>query len=149
MFSKELEISIGQCYKQARDSRHEFMTVDHLLLALLDNASARQRTAKACGADIDLLSAGACARPTMRTSPILPEDDNARYPAHSRVSSASCSVPSTTYSPRARKKSTAPMCWLPSSARKTHIRSILMQKQDITRSGCGELSVAWCRPQRQ
>ena len=40
MFSKELEFSIGQCYKQARESRHEFMTVEHLLLALLDNASA-------------------------------------------------------------------------------------------------------------
>ncbi|MCB1567429.1 MAG: hypothetical protein KDI69_01245, partial [Xanthomonadales bacterium] len=40
MFSKDLEYTIGQCYKQARDSRHEFMTVEHLLLSLLDNASA-------------------------------------------------------------------------------------------------------------
>ena len=40
MFSKDLEHSIGQCYKRARDARHEFMTVEHLVLALLDNPSA-------------------------------------------------------------------------------------------------------------
>mgnify|MGYP006157141483 CR=1 FL=1 len=57
MFSKELEVSIGQCYKQARESRHEFMTVDHLLLALLDNASAAG-VLRACGADLEALGAG-------------------------------------------------------------------------------------------
>jgi ATP-dependent Clp protease ATP-binding subunit ClpA len=41
MFSKDLEYSIGQCYKRAREARHEFMTVEHLLLALLDNPSAK------------------------------------------------------------------------------------------------------------
>ena len=40
MFSKDLEYSIGQCYKQAREARHEFMTVEHLLLALLENPAA-------------------------------------------------------------------------------------------------------------
>ncbi len=50
MFSKDLEQTIGQCYKRAREARHEFMTVEHLLLALLDNASA-QSVLKACGAD--------------------------------------------------------------------------------------------------
>ena len=34
MFSKDLEYTIGQCYKEAREQRHEFMTVEHLLLAL-------------------------------------------------------------------------------------------------------------------
>ena len=48
MFSKDLEYSIGQCYKQAREARHEFMTVEHLLLALLDN-SAAIAVLKACG----------------------------------------------------------------------------------------------------
>ena len=37
MFSKDLEFTIGQCYKEAREQRHEFMTVEHLLLALLAN----------------------------------------------------------------------------------------------------------------
>src|SRR5688500_6562383 len=50
MFSKDLEYSIGQCYKRAREARHEFMTVEHLLLALLDNPSA-EAVLKACHAD--------------------------------------------------------------------------------------------------
>ena len=54
MFSKDLEHTIGQCYKRAREARHEFMTVAHLLLALLDNPSA-QAVLKACGADAERL----------------------------------------------------------------------------------------------
>ncbi|MGO4259117.1 ATP-dependent Clp protease ATP-binding subunit ClpA [Lysobacter sp. TAB13] len=50
MFSKDLEYSIGQCYKRAREARHEYMTVEHLLLALLDNPSA-EAVLKATGAD--------------------------------------------------------------------------------------------------
>ncbi|WP_222564400.1 ATP-dependent Clp protease ATP-binding subunit ClpA [Novilysobacter antarcticus] len=50
MFSKDLEFSIGQCYKRAREARHEYMTVEHLLLALLDNPSA-ESVLKACDAD--------------------------------------------------------------------------------------------------
>jgi ATP-dependent Clp protease ATP-binding subunit ClpA len=73
MFSKELEVSIGQCYKQARDSRHEFMTVDHLLLALLDNASA-YNVLKSCGADIDLLAQG-LQRAINDNVSVLPDDD--------------------------------------------------------------------------
>ena len=56
MFSKDLEHTIGQCYKRAREARHEFMTVEHLLLALLDNPSA-QAVLKACGADAERLRA--------------------------------------------------------------------------------------------
>ncbi|RZA19148.1 MAG: ATP-dependent Clp protease ATP-binding subunit ClpA [Lysobacteraceae bacterium] len=54
MFSKDLEHSIGQCYKRAREARHEFMTVEHLLLALLDNSSA-EAVLKAVGADFPRL----------------------------------------------------------------------------------------------
>jgi len=54
MFSKDLEQTIGQCYKRAREARHEFMTVEHLLLALLENPSA-QAVLKACGADLERL----------------------------------------------------------------------------------------------
>ncbi|MGN6512211.1 MAG: ATP-dependent Clp protease ATP-binding subunit ClpA [Lysobacteraceae bacterium] len=50
MFSKDLEYSIGQCYKRAREARHEYMTVEHLLLALLDNPSA-ETVLRATGAD--------------------------------------------------------------------------------------------------
>ena len=40
MFSKDLEYTIGQCYKRAREARDEYMTVEHLLLSLIDNPSA-------------------------------------------------------------------------------------------------------------
>ena len=74
MFSKELEVSIGQCYKQAREARHEFMTVDHLLMALLDNASA-YNVLKSCGANIDLLGQGLLQAINDNVS-ILPEQDS-------------------------------------------------------------------------
>ena len=54
MFSKDLEFSIGQCYKRAREARHEYMTVEHLLLALLDNPSA-EGVLKACSVDFTRL----------------------------------------------------------------------------------------------
>ena len=54
MFSKDLEYSIGQCYKRAREARHEYMTVEHLLLALLDNPSA-ETVLRATGADFSRL----------------------------------------------------------------------------------------------
>ncbi|WP_242107605.1 ATP-dependent Clp protease ATP-binding subunit ClpA [Luteimonas aquatica] len=54
MFSKDLEYSIGQCYKRAREARDEYMTVEHLLLALLDNPSA-EAVLKATGADFERL----------------------------------------------------------------------------------------------
>ena len=73
MFSKDLEFTIGQCYKQAREARHEFMTVEHLLLALLDNASAVQ-VLKACGSDNGKLAQD-LRTVIAETVPILPEDD--------------------------------------------------------------------------
>jgi ATP-dependent Clp protease ATP-binding subunit ClpA len=54
MFSKDLEQTIGQCYKDAKERRHEFMTVEHLLLALLDNPSAAA-VLRSCGADLGKL----------------------------------------------------------------------------------------------
>lgn len=55
MFSKDLELTISQCYKDAREQRHEFMTVEHLLLALLENSSALG-VLRATGADLGKLS---------------------------------------------------------------------------------------------
>src|SRR6056297_1222880 len=54
MFSKDLELSISQAYHTARSKRHEFLTVEHLLLALLDNPSARE-VLDACGVDLTVL----------------------------------------------------------------------------------------------
>ncbi|MDH5392647.1 MAG: ATP-dependent Clp protease ATP-binding subunit ClpA [Gammaproteobacteria bacterium] len=54
MLSKELEESLNQAFKEAREKRHEFITVEHLLLALLDNSSANN-VLKACGVNFDSL----------------------------------------------------------------------------------------------
>ena len=73
MFSKDLEVTIGQCYKDAREQRHEFMTVEHLLLALLDNASA-VGVLRACGADLAKLARDLRSIIT-ETVPVLPQGD--------------------------------------------------------------------------
>lgn len=54
MLSKELEMTLNLAFKEARDKRHEFMTVEHLLLALLDNTAASS-VLRSCGADVDRL----------------------------------------------------------------------------------------------
>lgn len=54
MLNKELEQTLNEAFVFAREHRHEFMTVEHLLLALLDNSAARDAL-KACGANIDAI----------------------------------------------------------------------------------------------
>ena len=54
MLSKELEFTLNMAFREAREKRHEFMTVEHLLLALLDNAVA-SKVLRACGAEVDKL----------------------------------------------------------------------------------------------
>jgi len=73
MFSKDLEVTIGHCYKQAREQRHEFMTVEHLLLALTENTSALAAL-RACGVDLPRLAAD-LQRIIAETVPVLPAGD--------------------------------------------------------------------------
>jgi len=54
MISPELETSLNTAIQYARDKRHEFITVEHLLAALLDNPTA-VRVIRACGGDIEKL----------------------------------------------------------------------------------------------
>lgn len=54
MIAQELEVSLHMAFVEARQKRHEFITVEHLLLALLDNPSAIE-VLKACAADIEEL----------------------------------------------------------------------------------------------
>jgi ATP-dependent Clp protease ATP-binding subunit ClpA len=54
MLGKELEVTLNNAFKNAHDKRHEFITVEHLLLALLDNASAGA-VMVACGCDMKSL----------------------------------------------------------------------------------------------
>ena len=54
MIAQELEVSLHMAFVEARQKRHEFITVEHLLLALLDNPSAAE-TLRACGGNIENL----------------------------------------------------------------------------------------------
>ncbi|CAD2224349.1 ATP-binding protease component [Pseudoalteromonas sp. 3J6] len=51
MLNKDLELTLNTAFREARTRRHEFMTVEHLLLALLDNPSAGEAL-NACGVDV-------------------------------------------------------------------------------------------------
>ena len=52
MIAQELEVSLHMAFMEARQKRHEFITVEHLLLAMLDNPSAAE-VLRACAANID------------------------------------------------------------------------------------------------
>ncbi|MDL5033758.1 ATP-dependent Clp protease ATP-binding subunit ClpA [Pelomonas sp. APW6] len=52
MIAQELEVSLHMAFVEARQQRHEFITVEHLLQALLDNPSAAE-VLRACSANID------------------------------------------------------------------------------------------------
>jgi ATP-dependent Clp protease ATP-binding subunit ClpA len=52
MIAQELEVSLHMAFVDARQKRHEFITVEHLLLALLDNPSAAE-VLRACAVDMD------------------------------------------------------------------------------------------------
>ncbi len=54
MIAQELEASLHMAFVEARQKRHEFITVEHLLLALLDNPSSAE-VLRACFADIEAL----------------------------------------------------------------------------------------------
>src|SRR5213080_428969 len=54
MIAQEIEVSLHMAFVEARQKRHEFITVEHLLLALLDNPTAAE-VLRACGANMDEL----------------------------------------------------------------------------------------------
>ena len=74
MLSKELEVTLNLAFKEAREQRHEFMTVEHLLLALLDNPTAA-KVLRACGADLNALRRQLTDF-IQESSPLLPEDED-------------------------------------------------------------------------
>lgn len=76
MLSKDLEVTLNQAFKGARTKRHEFMTVEHLLLALIDNEAAAS-VLKACGADLNNLRKELIEF-VDSTTPLIPEDDTER-----------------------------------------------------------------------
>ena len=73
MLSKELEMTLNEAFRHARSHRHEFMTVEHLLLALLDNEAAVE-VLRACSADLEELR-DALSQFIEDSTPLLPESD--------------------------------------------------------------------------
>jgi ATP-dependent Clp protease ATP-binding subunit ClpA len=73
MLSKELEFTLNQAFKQAREKHHEYMTVEHLLLSLLDNPTAA-RVLRACGANAERLRNDVAAF-IEETTPLIPSQD--------------------------------------------------------------------------
>ncbi len=76
MLSKDLEVTLNLAFKGARSKRHEFMTVEHLLLALIDNESAAA-VLRACGANLNSLRKELIEF-VDSTTPLIPEDDTER-----------------------------------------------------------------------
>jgi ATP-dependent Clp protease ATP-binding subunit ClpA len=73
MLNKELEFTLNTAFKAAREKRHEFMTVEHLLLALIDNPTAAG-VLRACGVDLNSLSRQ-LAQFIKENTPLLPLND--------------------------------------------------------------------------
>ena len=76
MLSTELEVTLNLAFKDARQKRHELMSVEHLLLSLLDNTSAVS-VLGACGADIEKLRAE-LEEFLEATTPLIPQNENDR-----------------------------------------------------------------------
>lgn len=74
MLDKELEQTLNQAFREARGNNHEFMTVEHLLLALLDNEVSRDILI-ACGADLPALKTELSTF-LQETVPLLPPNDD-------------------------------------------------------------------------
>ncbi len=73
MLSSELEFCLNDGFQKARDARHEFLTVEHLLLAVIDATKVRD-VLRACGADVPRLKQELQEHITGAT-PLLPEGD--------------------------------------------------------------------------
>ncbi|MBA4696158.1 MAG: ATP-dependent Clp protease ATP-binding subunit ClpA [Legionella sp.] len=73
MLNKELEFTLNLAFKEAREKRHEFMTVEHLLLSLLDNPSAGN-VLQACDANIEGLRQD-LSDFIEETTPRIPQDE--------------------------------------------------------------------------
>ena len=73
MLNKELELSLNQAFLDAKEKRHEFITVEHILLMLTENASAIA-VLQACGADLSRLRSDLM-RFVDQNTPLLLDDD--------------------------------------------------------------------------
>ncbi len=79
MLSKELEFTLNVAFREAREKRHEFMTVEHLLLALVDNPAAA-KVLRACGAQLEKLKQEVAEYIEENTPMLSPKDERETQP---------------------------------------------------------------------
>ena len=130
MLSKELEAPLNQAFRMAREQRHEFMTVEHLLLALLSNRAALD-VLRACGADVKQLD-GELRKHLMETVPPFLPATSARPQPHPRLSArlAALAVPRTVLRQEAGHRRQRPR--RPVREREAHA-AYLLNRQNVTR----------------
>jgi ATP-dependent Clp protease ATP-binding subunit ClpA len=75
MIGQELELSLHKAFVEARQARHEFISVEHLLLALLDNPSAAE-VLRACACNIEDLR-NSLQNFVSDNTPVLPQSSEA------------------------------------------------------------------------
>jgi ATP-dependent Clp protease ATP-binding subunit ClpA len=93
VLSQELEFCLNDAFAKAREARHEFLTVEHLLLSILDTPKVRE-ILPACGADLARLK-DSLNEHLDRTTPRLPIGRGSRGAADARLPArpAACGVP--------------------------------------------------------
>lgn len=122
MIAQELEVSLHMAFVEARQQRHEFITVEHLLLALLDNPSAAE-VLRACAANIEDLRKNLTGF-IKENTPVVPgTDDIDTQPTlgfQRVIQRAIMHVQSTS---NGKKRLPGPMSWWQFLVRKTLTRS--------------------------
>jgi len=122
MIAQELEVSLHMAFVEARQQRHEFITVEHLLLALLDNPSAAE-VLRACSANIDDLRKSLANFIKDNTPQVAGTEEVDTQPTlgfQRVIQRAIMHVQSTG---NGKRKSPVPMCWSRYLAKKTRTRS--------------------------
>ena len=121
MIAQELEVSLHMAFVEARQKRHEFITVEHLLLALIDNPSAAEAL-RSCGAKADALRKDLTNFIDEHTPTVSGEDDIDTQPTlgfQRVIQRAILHVQSS-----GKKRSMAPTSWSPFMAKRIRTPSI-------------------------
>jgi ATP-dependent Clp protease ATP-binding subunit ClpA len=135
MIAQELEVSLHMAFVEARQKRHEFITVEHLLLALIDNPSAAEAL-RSCGAKPDALRKDLTNFINEHTPTVSGEDDIDTQPtlAFQRViQRAILHVQSS-----GKKEVNGANVLVAIYGEKDSHAVYFLQKQGVTRLGCGQ-----------
>jgi ATP-dependent Clp protease ATP-binding subunit ClpA len=131
MLSRNLEKTLHRALDFANERRHEYATLEHLLLALTEDQDSLA-VLKACGVDLDKLRAdlvGITSIPTSPTSPPRARRMRSRPP----VSSASSSAPSSMCSPPASDEVTGANVLVALFSERESHAVYFLQEQDMSR----------------